>query len=193
MSIELALNPLKIIPGKGMIESVDIEACWQALRSKLQELALQTGYLVIWQVHGISWGKLQAGSLSFSSDEPKVELILELRVFNEKAEIYLQKQGDKFIGRYRNDESGEDIEYVDSASRFWGSLSSSEAEEAEAFMTLVDRDRKISMKIPGIGAKAKYYALVTRSYIGINKQTAQAGYTDYRFKEIIPADMKGDD
>ena len=60
-------------------------------------------------------------------------------------------------------------------------------------MTLVDRDRKLSMKIPSIGAKAKDYALVTRSYIGINKQTAQAGYTDYRFKAIIPADMKGDE
>lgn len=193
MSIELALNPLKIIPGKGMIESVDIEASWQTLQSKLQELDLQTGYVVIWQIHGISWGKLQGEGFSFSGDEPKVELILELRVFNETAEIYLQKQGDKFIGRYRNDESGEDIEYVDSASRFWGSVGSSAMEEAGNFMTLVDRDRKLSMKIPSIGAKAKYYALVTRSYIGINKQTAQAGYTDYRFKDIIPADMKGDE
>jgi hypothetical protein len=49
------------------------------------------------------------------------------------------------------------------------------------------------MKLPAIDQPAKHYALETRSYIGINERTAQAGYTDYRFKAILPADMKGDE
>ena len=193
MSIELALNPLKIIAGKSLVEPVAIDADWQILEDKLHELGLQDGYAVIWQIHSIAWGTLKAGKISFSSDVPKNELILELRVFNENEEIYLQKQGDKFVGRFRNDASGEDAEYVDSASRFWGDFNSIESENTEGFMNLTDKDRKISMKIPKIESVAKYYALETRSYVGINQQTAQAGYTDYRFKAIIPADMKGDD
>jgi len=184
---------LTITSGQSEIKPVSMPADFAALPNKLSELGLQDGYMIVWQIQRISWGKLTAGKISLATDTPKNSLILELRIFNEDAELHLQKQGDQFVGRYRNDQAGDKAEYVDSASRFWGQYSKDQATADDGFMTLVDADRKLSMKLPAIDQPAKHYALETRSYIGINEQTAQAGYTDYRFKAILPADMKGDE
>lgn len=189
MSIELALKPLTIEKGKSDTEPINVAADWQKMKEKIRGLGLEDGYIIVWQIHCISWGLLKEGEFSFSTDTPKPELILELRLFNENEELHLKKQGDSLVGRYRNDETGNASEYVDSVSRFWGQYEKHKNNETNDFINLVDKDRKLSMQIPNIGIPAEYYALETRSYIGINPQTAQAGYTDYRFKSIIPADI----
>ena len=189
MSIELTLEPLTIKEGKSDTEPINTAADWQMIKEKLQDLGLLDGYIIVWQIHCISWGILKEGDISFSTVTPKPELILELRVFNENAELHLKKQGDRFVGRYRNDETGNVSEYVDSSSRFWGQYEKHQNNENNEFINLVDKDRKLSMQIPNIDTPAEYYALETRCYIGIHPQTAQAGYIDYRFKSIIPADI----
>lgn len=193
MSMELAMKPLKIMPGKCFLENnISIALSLEALRQKLRDLSVADGFVVLWQVNCISWGKWTAGALSFAGEAPKDGLIFELRVFNEQEELHLRKQGRMLKGRYRKDTEGEEAEYVDSVSRFWGKRDQTEDGNA-GYITLKDADRKLSMELPDIGTTANYYALETRSYVGISPRTAQAGYVDYRFKAIIPADVKGDE
>ena len=191
MNREAPLKPTGIKAVKSLIEDMAIPATMADLQAKLQELDFQTGVFVLWHVDAISWGKWESGQLHFPDKAPRDGLLLEVRVFNENEELYLLKRGGGFQGRYRKDGEGEEAEYIDSASRFWGRKTQAQ-ECAEGFMRLVDSDRKLQMLLPATGADAEYYALETRSYVGVNEKTAQAGYVDYRFKAILPVFVKGD-
>ena len=191
MNREALLKPTEIKAGKSLIKDIAIPASIAALQAKLQELDFQTGFFVLWQIDAISWGKWESGQLHFSKAVPRDGLLLEVRVFNDNEELHLLKQGGSFQGRYRKDGEGAESEYIDSASRFWGRKTESQ-ECAEGFMRLVDSDRKLQMLLPVVDEDAEYYALETRSYVGINEKTAQAGYVDYRFKAILPVFVKGD-
>ena len=191
MNREAPLKPTGIKAVKSLIEDMAIPATMADLQAKLQELDFQTGVFVLWHVDAISWGKWESGQLHFPDKAPRDGLLLEVRVFNENEELHLLKRGGGFQGRYRKDGEGEKAEYIDSASRFWGRKTQPQ-ECAEGYMRLVDGDRKLQMLLPAIDAEAEYYALETRSYVGINEQTAQAGYVDYRFKAILPVFVKGD-
>ena len=191
MSREALLKPTEIKAGKSLIKNIDIPVTMAALQAKLQELDFQAGFVVLWHIDAISWGKWESGQLHFPEADPKDCLLLEVRIFNENEELHLLKQGGGFRGRYRKDDEGEEAEYVDSASRFWGRRTQAQ-ECAEGYMRLIDSDRKLQMLLPATDAEAEYYALETRSYVGINEHTAQAGYVDYRFKAILPVFVKGD-
>ena len=146
--------------------------------------------VVVWQVHGITWGRWQNGSLKLAGDAAKkCSLWLELRVFNEEEELHLKKSGDLWLGRWRKDGVGEATEYVDSISRFWGEMVEA-ADLPEGYMKLEDAARKLKQILPQAEERAKYYGLVTRSYIGY-EATGQAGYADYRYVRIAAADVEG--
>ncbi len=186
------LKPTEIQPVKSHVQNdIVIPASMGDLQNKLQELGVQDGFVILWQVNSINWGRWTDGRFYYEGPAPKDSLVLELRVFNEQEELHLLKKGGSFKGRYRKDGEGEEAEYIDSASRFWGKRTEGQ-ESAEGFICLIDKDRKLSMSIPKIEADAETYALETRSYVGINEQTAQAGYVDYRFKAILPVFVKGD-
>lgn len=191
MSREALLKPTEIKAGKSLKRNIDIPATMAALQAKLQDSDFQAGFVIFWQIDSIRWGRWESGQLHFPETAPQDRLMLEVRVFNENEELHLLKQGERFRGRYRNDSEGETAEYVDSASRFWGRRTQAQ-ECAEGYMRLIDSDRKLQMLLPAIDTEAEYYALETRSYVGINEQTAQAGYVDYRFKAILPVFVKGD-
>lgn len=191
MSRGALLKPTEIKAGKSLIKNIAIPATMAAMQTELQELNFQAGYVVLWQIDAIRWGKWESGQLYFPETDPQDSLLLEVRVFNENEELHLLKQGESFRGRFRNDSEGEAAEYVDSASRFWGRRTQTQA-CAGGYIRLVDSDRKLQMLIPAVGTEAEYYALETRSYVGINEHTAQAGYVDYRFKAILPVFVKGD-
>ena len=53
------------------------------------------------------------------------------------------------------------------------------------FVKLQESGRKISLIIPSED-RAKYYALVTRSYITFDEKTGQAGIGYYRYLDIRP-------
>ena len=57
-------------------------------------------------------------------------------------------------------------------------------------MKLEDAARKLKQILPQAEERAKYYGLVTRSYIGY-EATGQAGYADYRYVRIAAADVEG--
>lgn len=191
MSIELALEDRMCIrQGSSERRPLSLARSEAALCEKLEELGMKEGAVVVWQVQGIAWGRWQGGSLKLAGDAAKkCSLWLELRVFNEEEELRLKKSGDLWIGRWRRDGAGETTEYVDSISRFWGERAEA-ADAPEGYMELEDAARKLKQILPQVEERAKYYGLVTRSYIGY-EETGQAGYADYRYVRIAAADVEG--
>ena len=53
------------------------------------------GLIIIWQIHKITWGKLNAGKLS-ALEELQSENWLEFRIFNEDEEIHMKRAGNIF-------------------------------------------------------------------------------------------------
>ena len=191
MSIELALeDQMCIQQGSSERLAVSLARKEAALCEKLETLGMKEANVVVWQVHGIVWGCWQNGSLKLAGDAAKkCSLWLELRVFNEEEELHLKKSGDLWLGRWRKDGAGEATEYVDSISRFWGERVEA-ADAPEGYMKLEDAARKLKQILPQAEEHAKYYGLVTRSYIGY-EVTGQAGYADYRYVRIAAADVEG--
>ena len=191
MSIELALeDQMYIQQGSSERLSVSLARKEAALCEKIETLGMKEANVVVWQVHGITWGRWQNGSLKLAGDAAKkCSLWLELRVFNEEEELHLKKSGDLWLGRWRKDGVGEATEYVDSVSRFWGEMVEA-ADLPEGYMKLGDAARKLKQILPQAEERAKYYGLVTRSYIGY-EATGQAGYADYRYVRIAAADVEG--
>ena len=191
MSIELALeDQMCIQQGSSERLAVSLERNETALCEKLETLGMKEANVVVWQVHGITWGRWQNGSLKLAGDAAKkCSLWLELRVFNEEEELHLKRSGDLWLGRWRKDGAGEATEYVDSISRFWGERVEA-ADAPEGYMKLEDAARKLKQILPQAEERAKYYGLVTRSYIGY-EATGQAGYADYRYVRIAAADVEG--
>ncbi|WP_298586930.1 CRISPR-associated protein Csx19 [uncultured Selenomonas sp.] len=191
MSIELALeDQMCIQQGSSERLAVSLARKEAALCEKLETLGMKEANVVVWQVHGITWGCWQNGSLKLAGDVAKnCSLWLELRVFNEEEELHLKKSGDLWLGRWRKDGAGEATEYVDSISRFWGEMVEA-ADLPEGYMKLEDAARKLKQILPQAEEHAKYYGLVTRSYIGY-EATGQAGYADYRYVRIAAADVEG--
>ena len=191
MSIELALeDQMCIQQGSSERLAISLARKEAALCEKLEVLGMKEANVVVWQVHGITWGRWQNGSLKLAGDAAKkCSLWLELRVFNEEEELHLKKSGDMWLGRWRKDGAGEATEYVDSISRFWGERVEA-ADAPEGYMKLEDAARKLKQILPQAEEHAKYYGLVTRSYIGY-EVTGQAGYADYRYVRIAAADVEG--
>ena len=191
MSIELALeDQMCIQQGSSERLALSLARNEAALCEKLETLGMKEANVVVWQVHGITWGRWQNGSLKLAGDAAKkCSLWLELRVFNEEEELHLKKSGDMWLGRWRKDGAGEATEYVDSISRFWGERVEA-ADAPEGYMKLEDAARKLKQILPQAEERAKYYGLVTRSYIGY-EATGQAGYADYRYVRIAAADVEG--
>ena len=191
MSIELALeDQMCIQQGSSERLAVSLARKEAALCEKIETLGMKEANVVVWQVHGITWGRWQNGSLKLAGDAAKkCSLWLELRVFNEEEELHLKKSGDLWLGRWRKDGAGEATEYVDSISRFWGEMVEA-ADLPEGYMKLEDAARKLKQILPQAEERAKYYGLVTRSYIGY-EATGQAGYADYRYVRIAAADVEG--
>ena len=187
MGLELAKNPLKIKQIAAEREE-DINCAWDlaAITRVLADKLPQPALAVIWQRHRISWGRWQEGKLSLADGsvlEPAY--IEELRVFNAAAELRLCRQGEGLQGRFVRDSEGASTKCVDSLSRFWGEKKAVEA----GYVTLRDADRKLTLTIPcDEAADARWYGLITRSYVGVNEHTHQAGYADYRYMGIASAE-----
>lgn len=160
----------------------------------LKENGLTEGTVVIWQINKIRWGTFRDGHMIFADGKPEqTSLWLEGRFFNEKGEVYLTREKSfaktqLFSIRILLDGEGEACEHVDTLSRFWGECKARD----ENWITLRDGDRKLEQIVPAVADKARFYGLVTRSYIGYDTVTAQAGYQDYRYVRIASADQKGE-
>lgn len=192
--INLAMNKPKIIKTKSYtipLNNIDDE---DGIISILGENDINSAIVVVWMMHGIYWGRIiNKKILLLSGEEFDINLLLEIRIFNDAAELHLVKQGEVFIGRMIVDDvanpNSKQCEYVDAISRFWGKKTSI----CDDSVILDDIERKLSMKIPVSDFDSEYYGLVTRNYVDVNPITYQAGYIDYRYVRIASADIKKGD
>ena len=184
MSLELAKNPLKIKCGTYTKENVSGKADTETIAGWISRYFSEGANIVVWCMHKILWGKCANGETRFAEEEkPDIDTVLEMRIFNEKAELYVVRNGDEMAGRYVMDEGNAKIHFVDSMARLWGEKAGRTGE----FVVLKDVARKLTLTVP-CAEEARYYGLVTRNYIGYAPQNGQAGYIDYRYVKIASAE-----
>ncbi len=184
MSIELAKNPLQIKQGSCTVEKISGSVADTTLAEWAKKYFMEDASVVVWRMHAVVWGTVKNGVIRFADDgalDP--DTILELRIFNEEAELHAARSGKKLVGRYILDKGTQNIKYVDSLARLWGEKAGRDGE----YVKLKDALRKLSLTVP-CKEEASYYGLVTRNYIGHAPQNGQASYTDYRFVMITAAE-----
>lgn len=191
MSTEKEKRFCRIREGRSKTEAIDIPASEEALCDQLR--GVQQATVVLWQMNAVRFGTWDGRAFSFPAHAPlRMELLIELRIFNEQGELYLRREDERLIGRLRTDEAGDKTAYVDTIARFWGSWGDKdqEKEKKTEWMTLRDTSRKLKLRLPIVEGKPHFVGLVTRSYIGVHKETGQAGYIDHRYYAIESADME---
>ena len=153
----------------------------------------QGSYKVVWQaVNELKFGYYNNNDKFIFADEitPSEKYVMQIRLFNNDEEILLQKDGGKYNVRIikdsinRQTDEDEMVKVVDDASTLFGERMEIKI-DTKGFVRLVEKGRKISLTIPTEDT-AKYYALVTRSYITFDTETGQAGYGYYRYLDIRP-------
>lgn len=154
----------------------------------------QGSYKVIWRaMNELKFGyynRENSGGFTFYDNKvPDEKYLINLRLFNEAEEIMIQKNGSQYTARIIKDEEVKSNEIgnarvVDDASTLFGERTDKNLQSG-IFVKLTEKGRKISMVIP-TSDNAKYYALVTRSYISSDEKTGQAGYGYYRYLDIRP-------
>lgn len=150
------------------------------LMDVLQKKFTEPGTVVAWQKQSLLWDKWDGNDFVIYKDgKIKPEDILELRLFNENAELRLVRQGKGFKGRIIKDDGQGWRLYVDTVSRIWGK--NEEKADEQGFVTLTDTGRRLKMEIPAPMVKSEYYGLKTRNYVGEVGDMGQLGYLDYRF------------
>jgi len=142
-------------------------------------------------------GKWENNTFKFANNEHfEAEDIVELRIFNEKLELLLKREGNNFKMRSISDFEGKkSVGCVDSSSELFGKLVDKYDENAE-FLYLYEEGRKIGLYIPNVGKSENgRYRLVTRSYIDFDNDTSQAGFSCYRYlgidKEVVNNGNRG--
>lgn len=153
----------------------------------------QGSYKVVWQaVNELKFGYYNNNDKFIFEDNivPQEKYVMQIRLFNNDEEILLQKDGGKYNVRIikdsinRQTDEDEMVKVVDDASTLFGERMEIKI-DTKGFVRLVEKGRKISLTIPTEDT-AKYYALVTRSYITFDTETRQAGYGYYRYLDIRP-------
>lgn len=154
----------------------------------------QGSYKVIWRaMNELKFGyynRENSSSFTFYDNVvPDEKYLINLRLFNEVEEIMVQKSGSQYTVRIIKDEEvtskeTNNVQVVDDASTLFGERTDKNL-QSSTFVKLKETGRKISMIIP-TSDSAKYYALVTRSYITFDEKTGQAGYGYYRYLDIRP-------
>lgn len=166
--------------------NVQIEKKVSSFAEALDEYANDNYIAVVHCVNEIKFGYYKNKQFYFADDKSLEEkYILQARLFNQDKELLLQRKENTFLVRFINDNSENDydnkneMEYVDSKSPLFGDRDT-KAKLPQGFVRLVEKGRKLSMIIP-TDEVAKKYLLKTRSYIGYDEKTGQAGYKFWRY------------
>lgn len=144
-----------------------------------------TGSIVLWMHHAVLWGRWD-GTNVYWSDATKYDGtgIVEVRVFNDREEVYAQHIEGNLIGYHVEDVPSNDdemaIQFVDSIHPLFGEFSGSQ----EGFAILADTGRKMKQVVP-TELQGKRLGLKTRNYVTASHITGQAGYSQYRYVGIV--------
>ena len=172
------------------IKVMDIqESCTGDLITLCNKHMKDAGNIVVWMHHAVLWGRWD-GSHIYWSDDSKFDgnNIIEARIFNTKKEVYVKYLNDGLVGYSVEDgESGENtmnIHYVDSIQPLFGEPIDSK----NGFVTLADTGRKMKQVVPTVH-RGQRLGLKTRNYVTASHTTGQAGYSQYRYVDIVDMGM----
>lgn len=169
--------------------TVKTEGTVSSLEEALKKAAGKNFKAAVYLVHEFRFGYWRGDHFEFADGKNFDEkYLLEMRLFNDTEEIYLQKKGCLLLVRTTEDAAADNggcrIKTVDSTSRMFGRKCA--ASLPENFVKLYESGRKISIVIPA-EEQAEKYNLTTRSYVVYDKTTGQAGYGWYRWVSLQPA------
>ncbi|MBX2929799.1 MAG: hypothetical protein KF852_18340 [Saprospiraceae bacterium] len=145
------------------IASTSTPVAWESIEAIAQRIG--EGYIILWQHHAISTGLIEGGKIHWRSEAKPVmddAHLLKIRAFNEVREYYFWRSSDGMRGRLRSDEDGEVQDFLD------------------AKMMLRSVVGKPLQKVRH-DLVSNQLTLITRNYIGYDRDTYQAGYVDSRF------------
>jgi CRISPR-associated protein (TIGR03984 family) len=113
------------------------------------------------------------------------DLLINLRVFNVKEEVYIWKKNENtFSWRYRKDSDGDQVYVVDVKQVLWGTS----VEPKEHGWSRLYEKRGIELIVPieqlKVDDKKNRLKILTRHYIDYN-EIGQAGYSDTRIVDFI--------
>lgn len=171
---------------EGTIKVTDIkESCTGDLTTLCNKHMKDAGNIVVWMHHAVLWGRWDGSQIHWSDDSKfDGNSIIEMRVFNTKEEVYVKCLNDKLVGYHVKDgESGENtlnIHYVDSIQPLFGEPIDSQ----NGFVTLADAGRKMKQVVPTVH-RGQRLGLQTRNYVTASHTTGQAGYSQYRYVDIV--------
>ena len=187
IGLTLAKKPLQIKTLHSQYTPITIDATADALADCLKTQFEEPVTLVLWACQTVSFGSWDGSSLRLVKDGIEAEDIYELRAYNARAELHLLRSGNTLTGRLASDAEGSGQNVVDSFSRLWGTVAP-KAAVPDGYTCLRDNARGIELIVPYNGPRARQLGLTTRSYIGYDKDTGLAGYSDYRFVSIDAAE-----
>ncbi|WP_126941036.1 CRISPR-associated protein Csx19 [Veillonella sp. CNR 79/14] len=177
------LKQLTVQQGKVIIQ--DIEETFSGDLTPLCKYLNGMGKIVLWMHHAVLWGHWNGTEIHWSDDTQYDGTgIVEVRIFNTKEEVYAQCVDGMLVGYHvvdtTNSENGVEIQFVDSIQPLFGEFSGSN----DGFVVLADKGRKMKQVVP-TDLQSKRLGLKTRNYITSSHMTGQAGYSQYRYVDIV--------
>jgi len=147
----------------------------------LKENFNDNGFIIIYLDYKVLIRKYGNGKIILLNGEENFEpkFIQKLRLFNETQEFYIWKTEDKYKGRMRIDEEGEETDVIEANQVLFGTKG-----EVKDGKTIITEERGTEITLPfeinGIDTKENRVKIKTINYIGYNEH-GQAGYADNRF------------
>ena len=179
-------SPLKRLTlQQGAVKVTDIKEPFSGDVTILCRYLKGNGSIVLWMHHAVLWGKWDGTEIRWSdATQYDGTGIVEVRVFNANEEVYAQCVDGNLVG-YRvqdapSDNEGMEIQFVDSIHPLFGEFSRSN----DGFAVLADKGRKMKQVVP-TDLQGKRLGLKTRNYITSSHITGQAGYSQYRYVDIV--------
>ena len=180
------ISPLKqLTVQQGNVIIQDIEETFSGDLTPLCKYLNGMGKIVLWMHHAVLWGNWNGTEIHWSDDTQYDGTgIVEVRIFNTKEEVYAQCVDGMLVGYHvvdtTNSENGVEIQFVDSIQPLFGEFSGSN----DGFVVLADKGRKMKQVVP-TDLQSKRLGLKTRNYITSSHMTGQAGYSQYRYVDIV--------
>lgn len=166
---------LKIV--KSRVEFPKIQS---SIGEFLSENFREDGFLVAYLDYCVVMGYYRGGELILPESVTLQEKFLQrLRLFNEKRELYVWRDGESLKARLRVDGDGDDIDVVDACQVLWGTRSTPVGQFTE-----LNEERGTRLLVPlrdiRVDDKKRRVFIKTRNYIGYHKNCL-ATYMDCRF------------
>lgn len=174
-------NGLKLFPIKSKPQTIDrlrIEDFDVEIEKRIKDNS--DCFVVLYLDYKVIIGRYVNGAFQFFNNERfERKYIRKIRIFNQDQELLLWRTSNAFKGRFRVDETGDDVYVVDAEQVLFGT----EKEKLKGYTRIFEkRATELILPFQGLSMNDKKDRVFirTRNYIGSN-EVNQATYVDCRF------------